>query len=288
MQPEVPAVLVGPDRAWMPMGDATNAIALCNARGSCAPIVERRTCTPPECPGGGALVRAERVISRVGEYPEDLEDWTAENESLNTDPLLAPLLGYRGSHPDSSLPPVHWITEEREGVSFELGAHGLFAAITRSGVAMGGDLSIGLRVVGGEDSSYELDSDVDDDLLDSLVGDYFGLDFRLHVLRDTGASAQDPDDEIVAVGVAPYAWNAIGAGRVRVPSLLSATLLEMGGIGGGGHPAAFYFGWNYSVAIQASDEVAFEARASLFIIDGWIEGNGSDALFQIALGGTLR
>jgi hypothetical protein len=283
-QADVAVVLVAEDRAWSWAADTSRAIALCSPGGSCRPIVERAVCGTPECPGSGGMVRADGPVADVEEYPRDLEDWTAETDALGRDPLLTPLMSYRAGHPDANAEPIHWITEEREGFSFELGAHGILGAASGLGGVVGADVSLGLRFVTEEDDSYDLDQ-TDDDLIDSLVGDYFGIDLRLHVMR--GLDTQD-ESSIVAVGVAPFAWNAVGAGRLRLPSYLQTVLIEMGGIGGAGKPAAFYFGWNLPMSVMVSDRVAFDARASLYIIDGWLEGDGSEVLFQLSVGGTLR
>src|SRR5689334_8803745 len=71
--PDVPVVLLAEDRAWMPQADPGPAIALCNASGSCRPIVERGTCEALGCPGAGHWLRTAGPIADVDEYPDDLD-----------------------------------------------------------------------------------------------------------------------------------------------------------------------------------------------------------------------
>jgi hypothetical protein len=281
---DAPAVLVAPDRAWVPNVQPEQVLSLCDAHGRCRPVVERTTCEPPACPGFGPLLRVRGEVADVDEYPDGLESFIEEGDAVFADPVLAPLAGWRGSHPDANAGPLHWVTDEREGFGWELDLHGAFGFASRLGAVAGGTASFGLRISTEEDDSYDMD-DSEDDVLDSLLGDHFGLDVRTHVLRTL--DEQDPGT-IVGVGVAPSAWNGVGEGRLRVPTYLSLALPEMGGIGGAGRRAAFYVGWNLPVSILLSDSVALDARASLYIVDAWRKGDGTDVLFEAAIGIVLR
>lgn len=272
LEADRPAVLVGPDRAWVPEA-ASTPLALCGPE-RCRPVRAMEHCAAPRCPGAGYLVIAIERVAEVGDYPAGRDAWTRETESLLADAELATLRASFGSHPEPTHPGAPRFSG-RDELTVEGAVHGGAAFLTESGDGLSVvSASLGVRWT----------PPLDDEVVPVLLGSTVGLDARVTVLP--GVTGQRLDDVGVLVGIAPALSFALDG--VRIPPAWAWVIPEVGGAFRPDRAPAFYATWSLAGAFLLHPHLAIEMRASGTVIDAWTAGGGFEALLALSLGVVLR
>jgi hypothetical protein len=270
-----PAVLVGPDRAWIPPGAAV-PLSICGP--ACHPIRETRECLVPECPGQGTLLIASERIADVSDFPRDRDGWNRERATLMADAELAPLAWAFGVHPEpppAPPRPARFLRASDERLGWELHAEGGIGVLANSGVAVGTiSASLGFRMQ---------PSDLD---LEVMYGNILGADLRATVLP--AMTGQRPEDVGVLVGISPAFAYAFPHDLVRIPPAFAFLIPELGLAISTMHPITYYVAWHVEAATLLDDHVGLDVRADAFIIDEWVDGDAVEALVSLSAGLFFR
>lgn len=272
--------------------DAARALSVCGDR--CSPIVERRTCAPPECPGQGALLVAGEDIASVAPFPQDYAGYVRAVDALRTDPRLADLAAHFGAHPEHAArreqeareaeareretrrygESVRWVSRHRGGERLELSLLGSLAALTETRGSFAGLTATAsfVHLLGERDASEDNSESV---ILGMAFGDVVGGELRVHWLSRLDAA---PEAEwIVAVGLAPVMVNRFERSVVRLPTYLGLLAPELGVILRADRDPAWYAAWSAPVSLLVTHDVAVDLVARLFVIDDWIPKPDPDA-----------
>jgi hypothetical protein len=273
-----PAVLVGPDRAWIPPGVAV-PLSVCGP--SCHPVVTTRECAPPECPGSGTLLITSEPIADVGELPHDRDGWMRERMALMSDAELASIAWAFGTHPQPPPAPPQPVRFLRGGshlaIDPEIHLEGALGVLVSSGVPVGTlSASIGLRFQ---------PPDIDEPL-DVMYGNVHGVEARATLVP--GFDGQRPEDMLVLVGIAPSFGYAFANDRIRIPSAFAFLLPELGAAVSTSRPLTYYFAWHLEAAGLLDEHVGLDVRADLVVLADWFAGQGAETLLTIGGGVFFR
>jgi hypothetical protein len=276
----VVAVMVGPDRAWLP-GAEQQPLAICHGE-RCRPVRAVEACAPPQCPGQGVLAIATERVADVGDYPTGRDDFHREREAMVADAELGTISHTFAPHPSPAPRPPRWrrATHSSPEVAWELSIAAGPAILAHTGIATG-DLVVG----GGVRLSLDHGSS-DGDILSILLGNFLGLDLRAHVLP--GIRGQVADDFGIAVGIAPIAMAALEDETVRWPSFWGLFVPEIGWVLRDGDDAAIYVAWNAPFSVLVDEHAALEVRATAIVIDDWVDGDAVEALLSVTAAIVLR
>lgn len=272
-----PAVLLAPDRAWMPASTET-PLSIC-AGPTCHPIRELRACSAPECPGDGTLMISSERLADVADYPRDYTGWNRERTLLTFDPELASLTWALAPFPGPGPTPprpVEFIHSPREWLGWELHFSGGITGVTSNGVvAPSISGSFGLRF-----------QPAIEELLDVMYGTMMGIDARVTVLP--GVSGQRPDDYAVLVGLSPAFGYAFPHEAVRIPPLFAWVFPELGVAVSSVRPATWYAAWHLDGAVLVDEHVGLDARADLVVVDEWVDGDDVELILTLGVGVFFR
>jgi hypothetical protein len=273
-----PAVLVAPDRAWVPAAPET-PLSLC-AGERCRPVREVASCAPPRCPGHGVLVVASDRVADVSDFPTGRDDWSRERDLLATDPQLSALWSSLGSHPEpapSPGPPPSFVRAPSDWLQFELRLEGGVGYLASAGVGVG-QISAGIGV------RFQPPAE---DVLDVLYGTMMGVDAVVHVLP--AVTGQGTESSAVLVGLAPAFHYAFARERVRIPPAWAWVLPELGvAIRTDAMPVSYYVAWSLSAAVLVDDHAGFDLRARVMLVDDWIPGEDVEAIVSLTAGLLVR
>lgn len=275
VEAERAAVLVGPDRAWVPEGSGA-AVALCSSS-RCRPILRTDTCAPPSCPGSGTLVIATEAVAGVSSFPTGRDEWYAEVQAVLMDTALRPLAPYVGSYPGGvggSGDATFFRGHEDFGLEGSAFAGAGYLVDAAVGLPVMG-ASIGLRWTPRMNEPIRL-----------LFGNILGLDARVTVLPNV--TGQRPEDVGVLLGIAPMLAYGLPNERVRLPPTWAWLIPEVGAAFRPNQDPAAYFTWTLSLAVLADAHVGFDLRATATVIDAWNDGGDVEALFGTTLGLLFR
>lgn len=276
MRGESPAVLIASDRAWVPSTVAEQPLSIC-AGARCRPVLRVEACQTPRCPGPGRIATTAGSVADVGGYPDDAAGFEREREALLRDPALALLASSLGTMPPS--PPLRWMRgsgDEELGFEISLAAGPAllaYAGIPTMDVVVGGGIRLMLDWRADELGAF-------------LLGSVFGGDLRVHVIPN--AHGRTLDDFAVAVGIAPVILAAPRHEVFRFPSVWGVMIPELGGILRGGDDVVGYAAWNLPFSLLLDDHAALEARATVMLIDDWVEGDDVETLLSASLALVLR
>jgi len=280
-------VWVRADAVWVPSppwgtwppGDDDPGELICD-RDACTPVLARGACHVPECPTTGALLYGRRPLG-VGEpWPTEAAAWERLVGDLGRDPALATSLGPPASFPRPGLaraPTVGW-AQNRFEKGIEVAASADYAR-TFAGDAL---LGPGLRVGWHYNWPVE-DTTTEGKLLEPLVGDGWGVELRVAVLRAFDGDASSRTGLRAALGLS--ATNAIGLrtdeSRVRIASLLGLVLPEVGLARLPGESVRFSTTNALPVSVLLSPRLALELRPELSLLFG---SGRTDGVLGLSLG----
>lgn len=271
------AVLVGPDRAWIPSGVAV-PLSVCGQ--ACHPVTETRECTVPECPGAGTLLISSERIADVSDFPRDRDGWNRERATLAADAELASLAWAFGVHPEpppAPPRPVRFLRPRSEWLGWELHVEGGAGVLVGAGIAVPTiSASLGLRF---QPSDF-------DDPLDVMYGNVHGVDLRATVLP--GVTGQRAEDVAVLVGFAPGFSYAFANDHVRIPPAFAFLIPELGLAVSPSHPLTYYVAWHLEAAMLLDEHAGLDVRADFFLIDEWIDGDDVEAILSLGAGMFFR
>lgn len=258
-----PALLVSGDRAFLPQA-IEGAVTVCShASGACRPIRSVEPCQGQSCPGTGVLAHLEGSIADVGDYPTDRDGMMREWNAVAADPHVAPLLGHlrQPPPPEPSRPTTFHLDED--DWRFEVAVGGGVGYRPEVDVGMGSlTASFGVRF--GCDWENE-------EILQVLFGSSLGVDLRARVLPSVLGG---PFEQLtVAVGVAAHTTFAPEREVFRFGAGYFSILPELGVVTRPDLDAAFYFGWSFPFSVALDPHVGLEARAWVWAVDDWIEGD---------------
>ncbi|MDQ3033204.1 MAG: hypothetical protein M3Y87_12365 [Myxococcota bacterium] len=272
-----PVVLVAPDRAWLSAAVTGEPLSICGGD-RCRPVRAIEACEPPRCPGHGRVAITEGQVADVPDFPTGYDDYERERAALSAEPTLAALAPYLAPHPrPPSYSRVAWSTNGREELRWELDTSLGAAYWTHSDLgAIDWRISGGFRFVTGED---------DEGALGFFIPASLGFDVRVMLL---GSGLDQPGwDTTFAIGAAP-SISFVLEDTVRLPGFLALIVPEVGVIVSAERPAALYLGWQVPVDVLVDEHLALSARASLMMIDDWVEGDGVEAIVSLRLGFVVR
>ncbi len=258
-----PAILTGSDRAFLPQAPEGAVTVCAHASGACRPIRSVEPCQPEICPGSGVLVRLDGSLPDVGDYPTDRDGMQREWNAIAADPRVASLLGAlrQPPPPQPSRPPTFHLDDGQW--RFELTVGGGAGYRPEVDVGMGSlAASFGVRF------GYDWD---DEEILEALFGNSLGVDVRARVLPSVlGTSFEDLS---VAVGIAAHTTFAPDHELFRFGAGYFTVIPELGVITRPDLDPAFYFGWSFPLSFALDTHVGLEARAWVWAVDDWIEGD---------------
>jgi len=282
-------VWVRTDAVWIPNLPVVRMVAppepelICGG-GACVRFVARVGCWAPECPAEGLLLFGERPIGPPEPWPTDAASWEQLVNELARDPALGNALKPPARFPPPPQPEhgptVGWAAP-RFNRSAELSASADSRRPFGGGSALfGPTLRIGLRR-----NEAVQDTTARGKLLEPLLGDSWGVDLRLGVLRplsDTGSSPRTA----WRIGVGLAAANAVGPStsksRVRVQSVLGLLVPEVGLVHASGEPLRLSLANAFPVSVLLSAHLALEFRPELALMFG--SGRREEALsFSVGL-----
>lgn len=278
----VPSVLVASDRAWLPGTEGEAPLSVC-AGDRCRAVRAIEQCEVPRCPGPGRVAILAGGVADVPDYPTDRGGFDRERDAIVRDAELGALAGWMGYLPEvPRTPPPEWYTDDdRRTVRWELSL-----AVGASYLA-NTDVGAGELVLGGG-IRFPIDwgTSEDDDFLGVMLGSSMGADLRVHVIPNL--RGQTFDEYAVAIGVAPTFAMIPGGDIVRLPSIWGLIVPEIGGIARGDRDAALYMQWNLPVAFLLDAHAALEARATVMMIDDWVEGDAVEGILGVSGAIVLR
>lgn len=275
-----PVVLVAPDRAWLSTAVTGDPLSICSAD-RCRPVRTIEACEAPRCPGYGRVAITDGRVADVSDFPTGYTAYEAERSALAAAPELAAVAPYLAPHPSppSSSSRVAWNPRGREELRWELDTSFGAAYWTHSDLgAFEWRVGGGFRLLTGED---------EEGALGFLVPGSIGYDLRATLF----ATALDQEDwaTTFALGLAPSTSFVIDD-TIRLPGFLALVLPEVGLIVGDDRPLAYYLGWGIpvDVLVLVGEHFALSARASVMVIDDWVEGDGVEAIVSLRLGFVVR
>ena len=269
---ETAAVWLEDDRGWIPSTGIAH-VSLCVGR--CLPIVERRACEPPECPGHGTLLVAAGALGSIDDFPDDIAGFEDELNAMRPDAELAAVAFAFGRHPDHDRD-----EDDGGGLGLALSIGGIVASESRGDALFGGVGSAGLV--------YRLDTDEDfadpeDDgaFFATLLGDRFAIEARVRVFPEPGAQGLT-----YSVGGAIVLENRVAGSMWQVPSVVGLLLPELGAFTRDGR-TSFYAGFGVSVKILATRSVGIELRPEVLAVSE-LSDDGAGALLSLSLRGVVQ
>ena len=271
---ETPAVWIADDRGWIP-ASGVEPVSLC-VGGRCRPIVERRECAAPECPGPGTLLIASGPLGSVDDFPDDVEGFAEELESLRDDAVLGQLSPSFGQHPDYD---PDRDEDDGGGLSFTFSLGGVVASESRGAALLGGMGTAGIVVRFDTDEAY---ADPDDaPPFATLVGDRFGLEARVRVFPEPGTQ-----ELTYSIGGALVMENRIAGSMFQVPGLVSLLLPELGTFVRGGR-SSLYAGWGFPLKVFGTRALGVQVRAEVLVVADF-EGDRAGSLMSLSIQGGLQ
>lgn len=150
-------------------------------------------------------------------------------------------------------------------LGWEAGYGILAGALPEEGRALvGHSLQVGVRYLPG----VEDDTTFEGAYVDTVFGESFGLDARVHLLLAADSPVGAPT--LWLFGLTPCAYNYVGSetrtSRVRAPTVLGLILPEVGLAVRSGGPRSLYLAWSAPFAFLLHDAIALEARPTLVIL----------------------
>lgn len=277
LSPEMPVVLVGRDRAWLPASRPDEPLTIC-AGARCRPVRAIEACDAPRCPGSGRLAITDGDVKDVADYPTDRDGFHRERDALMGDSALASLHPYLHAHPSPAPTPPHWNRDQSEQWRWELAAFAGAAMLAHEGSpAAHAMLTGGFQYLTGVREA--------DGPAGFVIPGSMGAELRLHVLP---SRLQRQDDEVLlAIGLAPSVRFTID-GVVRLPGFLSLLIPEIGAIGGTDRPIAMYLSWSVPIDLLIDEHVALSVRPAVMMIDDWVEGDPVEAVLSLSVGAVFR
>jgi hypothetical protein len=213
-------------------------------------------------------------------WPTEAAAWEWLIGEIAGDPALGILIGGRQSfpRPAPARPPTIGWAENRFEKGIELAA----GADYRRTFAGDGFLGPSLRA--GWHFNYPVsDTTTQGKLLEPLVGDGWGVDLRLGLLRPIEGNAPSGTGLRAGLGLSPT--NAIGLStsesRVRVASLLGLILPEVGLVRLPGGPVRFSTTNALPISLLLSARLALELRPELSVLFG---SGGPQGMVSLSLG----
>ena len=270
-------VWVRPDAVWVPLppwepgGTSRDAeddpLELICDREACSRVLARARCNRPECPAEGILLFGERPIGVREPWPTEAMAWERLVGELAADPALGAVLGGPQSfpRPGPARPTTIGWAEYRFVRGVEL------AANVDYGRTFAGDAFVGPGVRVGWHFNWAVeDTTTQGKIVEPLVGDGWGVDLRLALLR--GFEGNPSSGTGLRAGLGLSATNAIGLGtsesRVRVASLLGLLLPEVGLVRLPGESVRFSTTNALPVSLLLSRRLALEVRPALSVLFG--------------------
>ena len=269
---ETAAVWLEDDRVWIP-STGIDYVSACVGR--CLPIVERRACEPPECPGHGTLLVAAGALGSIDDFPDDIDDFEAELEAMRADGELAAIAGSFGRHPDHDLD-----EDDGGGALVTLSIGGIVASQSRGDALFGGIGSAGLVYRLDVDEAFA-DPEGDGGFFATMLGDRFGIETRVRVFSEPGAQRLT-----YGIGGAFVLENRVEGSMWQVPSVLGLFLPELGAFTRDGR-TSFYAGFGLPMKIFATRSVGIQVRAEVLVVSK-LEDDAAGALLSLSLQGALQ
>jgi hypothetical protein len=278
-----PAVLLAPDRAWIPYDFTPSAVC---TEVLCRPAVAVEACTPPRCPGWGSVVRASERIAEVSEWPTDYDGYSRELSALYALGELGPLVGSLSGHPSPPAPPAprrpaRFSHDQSEWWRFELAAFGGVATglahISQPMVHTQLELGLTFRPRG-----------MDDEGLDLVYGSQVGAAVRARLISNV--SGQSFDDLAFFLGFGPRFTYVDYDDVFRIPPLFAWVIPEFGFVvrTDGLVDPAWYAAWSLPLGVLIDEHLGLEARTSLLVIDDWYPGEDAEVLITLDVGVFVR
>lgn len=263
------------DAVWIPYRAVTRvaveppAPALICDGAACVRVVARVGCWAPECPAEGLLLFGERPMGPRDPWPTDAASWERLMNELAQDPALSKALPQPARYPPpppEQSPRVGWAAH-RFNRSTEISASAEYRRpFGGASALLGPTLRVGLR-----GNEAVRDTTTQGKVLEPLVGDGWGADLRLGVLRELGDGGPSPRTAW-RIGLGLAAANAVGPStsesRVRVQSVLALLVPELGLFGVSGEPLRFSLANAFPVSFLLSARVALELRPELALMFG--------------------
>jgi hypothetical protein len=249
-------------------------------RAACTRVLARASCDRPECPAAGSLLFGECPIGVREPWPTEAAAWERLVGELAADPALGVALGGPQSFPrptPARAPTIGW-AQNRFHRGVEL------AANVDYGRTFAGDAFVGPGLRVGWHFNWAVqDTTTQGKVFEPLVGDGWGVDLRLGLLRAFEGSASPGTGLRAGLGLA--ATNAIGLGtsesRVRVASLLGLVLPEVGLVRLPGEPVRFSTTNALPVSLLLSRRLALEVRPALSVLFG---SGSPEGILSLSLG----
>lgn len=272
-----PAVLVARTRAWIPSGVAV-PLSVCAP--SCQPVIETRSCAPPECPGEGTLLVTREPIADVGDYPQDRAGFERERTRLLADPELASIAWAFGTHPEPPPPPpsaLRFVPRSHHWIGWELHVGGALGGLVDASMPVGTlSASFGPRFM-----PHDFDEP-----LDVMYGNVHGVEARGTLVY--GLDGQHPDDLMVLVGLAPAFGYAFPDERIRIPSAFAFLVPEVGAAVSTWHTATYYWAWHLDGALLLDEHVGVDLRADLVLLADWVAPDTLATMLTLGAGVFFR
>lgn len=307
LEGELPGVWISSRALYTPL-DASAALSVC-AEPGCAPVGERRTCAPPECPGHGTLLVVARDVALVPPFPRDYGGYTRELDALRNDPRLASLAPHLVTHPEHAAreeqasrareaqsreesryrESVRWVSGHRHRERLELSLLGSIATLAEAGGSYAGVTATGSFGFLLRERDANEDDDKDALLLGILVGDVLGAELRAHWLQRLDASQEAA--WMVAVGVGPLLANRFERSVVRLPTMMGVLMPEVGAIFRADRDPTWYVGWSAPFSFLVTHDVAIDVTPRVLVVDEWIpkphpdaEDDPAEVVFMLSAG----
>jgi hypothetical protein len=253
-------------------------------REACTRVLARTSCGQPECPANGSLLFGERALGVREPWPTEAAAWERLVSEIAGDPALGALIGGPQSFPrpgPARAPTIGW-AEYRFHRGVELAANADYRR------AFAGDAFLGAGVRAGWHFNWAVeDTTTQGKLFEPLVGDGWGIDLRLALMRPFAGDGSSGTGLRAGLGLS--ATNAIGLStsesRVRVASLLGLLLPEVGVIRLPGESVRFSTTNALPISLLLSARLAIEVRPELSVLFG---SGGPQGMLSLSLGFMWR